>query len=90
MIRPDRRSFTNFLREQRRRLTMRWEQSEERIRETRQVVYTLETRKASGTAPLISGRSSDGYGVHQIGSARAGMAPGVYGVDDRDTNEGWR
>ena len=89
MTKHDSASFTHFLREQRRRLTWLWAQSEERIIGARSASYNLETRKAAGTAPLVNGPSRTN-GVHKIGGGYGGMAPAVYGVDDRDTNEGWR
>ena len=89
MTKHDSASFTHFLREQRRRLTLRWEAGETRINEARSASYSLETRKAAGTAPLVNGASRTN-GVHKIGGGYGGMAPAVYGVDDRDTNEGWK
>ena len=89
MKRQDALTFTQFLKEQRKRLTKRWEDGEERILWARQASYSLETRKAAGTAPLVNGPSRTN-GVHKIGGSYGGMAPPVYGVDDRDTNEGWR
>ena len=89
MTKHDSASFTHFLREQRRRLTLRWEAGEERIREAKSASYSFEIRKAVGTASLVNGPSHKN-GVHKIGGGYGGMAPAVYGVDDRDTNEGWR
>ena len=81
-----RASFTQFLRDQRHRLAIRWSEGEARIREAKQATYSLETRKAGGTAALVNGVGSR---FHKIGGDHGGMAPAVFGVDDRDTNEGW-
>ena len=87
MAKRDSISFTDFLRRQRQRLVLRWDESEARIREAKSVGFSLEIRKAGGVAPLVNGPGI--RSAHRIGGGYGGQYPAVFGIDDRETNEGW-